>query len=89
MPDGVNGPLYSSREASTQVVVPTSSSGLMSTEEDDRLCHQSPVDFANANRPDAWLLVQGNQATCHEGTVGCPRGVIISQPVGEVGNDLA
>ena len=68
-------------EAGAQVVVAARGSPLGPNDLEEALGLQVAIDLSDADGAGSWLLVKGNQAISHHGSIGCPWRVGVGQPV--------
>jgi hypothetical protein len=76
----MNGPFNASGKTGAKIVVATSDRRLIPNYLQEAFCPQPPVDLADDNRADSWLLVQSHQLAGHHGLVRCPWWTFIGEP---------
>lgn len=83
--DGMDGAFGAARDAGTEVEVAAVVAGLGACGTDEGFGHEAAEDVTNANGADAGLLVKGDEAVGHEGTVEGPGGAGVGKAIGEGG----
>ena len=77
---GVYRPLYSGFEAGAEVIASTGLHGLVVCDALHQICHEAADGLAYSHWAYAWDIIQGHDASGHQGVLYCPGWLPVGQP---------
>jgi len=83
----VNSTFNTSRQASTELINTTGLSSSRTSNLKNALGKHLAPSVTNANGPNSWIFVQGQETASHEGLVGSPGRETICKPASKASNN--